>query len=567
MTEPQFADLFKEMTQQRNLTEGTDLLAHVRDINENYVIVNAGLKSEARIPLEEFYDNDRNLEVKIGDEVEVEIELLENGRGEAILSRRNTRRKQAWQRVEDAFANEGVLECTVTGRVRGGFSVSVDGLRAFLPGSLVDIFPHADSSAILDQKIEVRPIKVNHARNSLVVSRRAVIERAMLEVKDGSMVESITPGKRFRGTVRATVDYGAFIEICPGIYGLLHITDISWKHTSSITDVLSAGDEVDVVVLSVDREKCRISLGMKQLQPNPWEHFDRRHPVGSRLFGTITRVLEYGFFVEVEDKVQGLVHSSEISWTRKNTKPTKDYSAGDEVEVMILEIDVERRRISLGVKQCTPNPWQEFAAAYRKGDRITGKIRSISEFGVFVELPGDIDGLVRMGELSYDRPGEEVVRDYQRGQELETIILAIDAERERISLGVKQIGSTGFESFIEQHLRGTVVSGTVTAVLEKGAQISMEGEVRGFLPISEIAEQHVDNIADFVKVGETHNFILINNDVKNMQIILSLKEHDRQQREKALQERKKQAPRNTLGAMLQAKIRESETSGNAEGEE
>lgn len=562
MREPQFDELFKEFASQRKLAEGTDLLARVRDINENYVIVNAGLKSEARIPLDEFYDGDHNLEVKIGDDVEVEIELLENGRGEAVLSRRNTRRKQAWQRVEDALTNDGVLECAVTSRVRGGFSVSVDGLRAFLPGSLVDIFPHADPSVFLGQKIEVRPIKVNRARNSLVVSRRAVIERAMLEVKDGNMVDAIKPDSRFRGTVRAIVDYGAFVEIAAGIYGLLHITDISWKHTASIENVFKVGDEIEVQVLSIDREKGRISLGMKQLLPNPWEFFDRTHPVGSRVFGKVTRAQEYGVFVEVEEGVQGLVHNSEMSWTRKIPNPMKSYSAGDEVEVMILEIDTERRRISLGIKQCTPNPWQEFAAAYRKGDRVTGKVRSISEFGIFVELPGEIDGLVRMTELSYDRPGEEVAREYQKSQEVEAVILAIDAERERISLGIKQIGNTGFDSFVERHLRGTVVRGIVDSVMEKGAHIILEGETRGFLPIGEVAEQRVENINEFVKAGEEHDFILLNNDMKNMQAIVSLKENDRQQREKALQERKKRAPqRNTLGAMLQAKIRESEEDG------
>ncbi|MGI9298048.1 MAG: 30S ribosomal protein S1 [Gammaproteobacteria bacterium] len=565
MREPQFAELFEEFAKQRRLAEGTDLLARVRDINDNYVVVNAGLKSEARIPLEEFYDGDNNVDVKVGDEVEVEIELLENGRGEAVLSRRNTRRKQAWKRVEEAFANEGILECMITSRVRGGFSASVDGLRAFLPGSLVDIFPHSDPSVFVGQKIEARPIKVNRARNSLVVSRRAVIERAMLEVKEGSMVESIKPEARFRGTVRAIVDYGAFVEIASGIYGLLHITDISWKHTASIENVFAVGDEIEVMVLSVDREKGRIALGMKQLQPNPWEFFDRAHPVGSRMFGKVTRAQEYGVFVEVEDGVQGLVHNSEMSWTRKIPNPMKTYSPGDEVEVMILEIDTDRRRISLGIKQCTPNPWREFAAAYRKGDRITGTVRSISEFGLFVELPGEIDGLVRMGELSYERPGEEAAREYQRGQEVEAVILAIDAERERISLGVKQIGNTGFDAFVDRHLRGTVVRGVVSAVVEKGAQITLEGETRGFLPIGEISEQRVENVGDFVKAGEEHDFILLNNDMKNMQAIVSLKEHDRQQREKALQERKKQAPpRNTLGAMLQAKIRESESEESGE---
>ncbi|MGI9305816.1 MAG: 30S ribosomal protein S1 [Gammaproteobacteria bacterium] len=559
MNEPQFAELFEEFAKQRRLEEGTDLLAQVRDINENYVVVNAGLKSEAHIPREEFQDGGNGLEVAVGDEVEVEIELLENGRGETVLSRRNTRRKQAWRRVKDAMENEGVLEGEVTARVRGGYSVSLDGLRAFLPGSLVDIFPQSDPVALVGAKVEVRPIKVNMARGSLVVSRRAVMERAMLEVKDNNMMDAVEAGARFTGTVRAVVEYGAFVEIAGGIYGLLHITDISWKHTTSIHNVLSVGDEAEVVVLSVDKEKGRISLGMKQLQPNPWEFFDRAHPVGSRTFGKVTRVLEYGVFVEVEEGVQGLVHSSEMSWTRKNPNPLKLHAEGDEVEVMILEIDTSRRRISLGIKQCMPNPWQEFAVAYRKGDRITGKVRSINEFGIFMELSGGIDGLVRLSELSYEKQGEEAARDYKKGQESEMMVLAIDAERERISLSVKQLGNTGFESFAERHLRGEKVRGKITAIIDgKGAQVSLEGNVRGFLPIGEIAEQRVEKIGEFVKEGEEHEFILLNSDPRAMQAVVSIKEKDRRNREQTLQERKNPAaPKSTFGAMLQAKIRES----------
>ncbi len=560
MSEPQFSELFEDFAKQRRLEEGTDLLAQVRAINDKYVIVNAGLKSEAHIPLDEFHDGDSSLEVSVGDEVEVEIELLENGRGETVLSRRNTRRKQAWRNVEDALENEGTLECVVTGRVRGGYSVSMDGLRAFLPGSLVDIFPQADVSGIIGKRMEVRPIKVNKVRNSLVVSRRAVIEHDMLDIKDDSVAGAIEAGARFRGSVRAIVEYGAFVEISPGVYGLLHITDISWKHTTSITDVLSVGDETEVVVLSVDRDKGRVALGMKQLQPNPWEFFDRAHPVGSRMFGKVTRVLEYGIFVEVEDGVQGLVHSSEMSWTRKNPNPIKLYSVGDEAEVMVLDIDAKRRRISLGIKQCMPNPWQDFAAAYRKGDRVKGTVRSISEFGIFIELLGGIDGLARMGELSYDMSGEEAVRAYKKGQEVEMVVLDINADRERISLSAKQLANTGFDAFVGRHLHGSLVKGVIAAVVEKGAQVKLEGDVRGFLPISEISETHVENVGDFVKAGEEHEFVLIDNDMNNMQAVVSLREKERRVRDKAMQERKTAPPKNTLGAMLQAKIRESEES-------
>ncbi|MGU9952249.1 MAG: 30S ribosomal protein S1 [Gammaproteobacteria bacterium WSBS_2016_MAG_OTU1] len=565
MREAQFSVLFEEFAKQRRLEEGTDLLAQVRDINENYVVVNAGLKSEAHIPLEEFYNDNKELEIGIGDDVEVEIELLDNGRGESLLSRRNTRRKQAWQSMEDAMKNEGVIEGTITNRVKGGYSVLMNSLRAFLPGSLVDVFPQPDPYAIIGSRLEFRPIKVNAAKNSLVVSRRAVIERTMLEIKDCNWMETLSEGQKFKGTVKATVEYGAFVEISTGVYGLLHITDISWKHTTSVDDVLSVNDEVEVIILGIDKEKGRISLGMKQLQPNPWEFFDRTHPVGSRAFGKVTRVLEYGIFVEVEDGVQGLVHSSEMSWVRKNPNPTKFYTTGDEVEVMILEIDIDRRRISLGIKQCQPNPWQEFAVAYRKGDKVSGKVRSISEFGIFVELPGGIDGLVRLVELSYEQSGEEAVRQYKKEQEIEVVVLSIDAERERISLGIKQLSDSGFESFSEQHLRGTIVRGIVGEIVEKGAHIKLDGGVRAFLPIREISEQHVENITDHLKEGDEQEFILIDTDTRNMQAIVSIKEKDRRTREKALQERKKQAPpKNTLGAMLQAKISEAEEAEEAE---
>lgn len=444
----------------------------------------------------------------------------------------------------------------------------IESLRAFLPGSLVDVFPLEDPNSLLGQRLEFRPIKVHVARNSIVVSRRAVIEQTMLEVKDSNAIAEIKEGARFTGTVRAIVEYGAFVEISPGIYGLLHITDISWKHTSSVNEVLSRGDEVEVMVLAIDKEKNHVSLGMKHLQPNPWEFFSRAHPVNSRAFGKVTRVLEYGIFVEVEDGVQGLVHTSEMSWTRKNPNPSKLYSAGDEVEIMVLEIDTERRRISLGIKQCQPNPWQEFAVAYRKGDKVNGKVRSISEFGLFVELSGDIDGLVRMSELSYEKSGEEAVRDYSKGQEVEMVVVAIDAERERISLSIKQLQDGGFGAFCEEYLRGAMVRGTIAVFAEKGAQVNLENGVRGFLPISEIAEQHVENMSDHIKEGEEREFLLIDTDMRNRQAILSLKEKGRRQRELATQERKQRSPAgNTLGALLQAKILETKEEAERQAEQ
>ena len=562
MSEQKFADQFNVFSQERHLIEGSDLLAEVCDINENYVIVNAGLKSEARIPLEEFYNDSGNLEVTVGDRVEVEIEMLENGLGETVLSRRNTRRKQAWRKVMDAMENEGAVEGLVTNRVKGGYSVMMDGLRGFLPGSLVDIFPLPDPMSLVGERIEFRPIKVNMVRSSIVVSRRAVIERTMLEVKDSNVMSTLEPGAKLPGVVRAVVEYGAFVEVMPGVYGLLHITDISWKHTASVAEVLKKGDEIEVVVLKVDEEKGRVSLGMKQLQPDPWEFFDRSHPINSRAFGKVTRVLEYGIFVEVDNGVQGLVHNSEMSWTRKTPNPAKIYNIGDEVEVMILDIDAGRRRISLGVKQCQPNPWQEFAVAYRKGDKVSGKVRSVNEFGLFVELSGGIDGLVRMSELSYEKNGDEAARDYVKGQEVEMVVTSIDADRERISLSIKQINDGDFDAFVEQNSHGSLVQGTVSAVLEKGAQVRLEGGVRAFLPIGEIADKRIEQVSDYVKEGEELEFVLIDHDIRHRQVTVSLKEKDRSH-EKAEKRPLSKPSANTLGALLQAKILETKADKEA----
>ena len=562
MSEQKFADQFNVFSQERHLIEGSDLLAEVCDINENYVIVNAGLKSEARIPLEEFYNDSGNLEVAVGDRVEVEIEMLENGLGETVLSRRNTRRKQAWRKVMDAMENEGAVEGLVTNRVKGGYSVMMDGLRGFLPGSLVDIFPLPDPMSLVGERIEFRPIKVNMVRSSIVVSRRAVIERTMLEVKDSNVMSTLELGAKLPGVVRAVVEYGAFVEVMPGVYGLLHITDISWKHTASVAEVLKKGDEIEVVVLKVDEEKGRVSLGMKQLQPDPWEFFDRSHPINSRAFGKVTRVLEYGIFVEVDNGVQGLVHNSEMSWTRKTPNPAKIYNIGDEVEVMILDIDAGRRRISLGVKQCQPNPWQEFAVAYRKGDKVSGKVRSVNEFGLFVELSGGIDGLVRMSELSYEKNGDEAARDYVKGQEVEMVVTSIDADRERISLSIKQINDGDFDAFVEQNSHGSLVQGTVSAVLEKGAQVRLEGGVRAFLPIGEIADKRIEQVSDYVKEGDELEFVLIDHDIRHRQVTVSLKEKDRS-REKTEKRPPSKPSANTLGALLQAKILETKADKEA----
>ena len=556
---PTFSELFEESFRQRNLKEGADLLVQVLDINENYVTVSAALKSDARIPTEEFIDNNNNLEVNIGDMTEVEIDLLENGMGETVLSRSNARRKNAWRAIEQAMENEGTVEGVVQSRVRGGFFVALDGLRAFLPGSLADAFPSASlGENLIGQKLQFRPIKASRRRNSVVLSRRAVIERNMLNGKDPEKIAKFEKGTRIIGKVRAIVDYGAFLEIGEGIYGLLHITDMSWKHTNAITDLMNIGDEIETVVLRVDVERGRVSLGCKQLQPDPWEYFERSHPVGSRAFGKVSKILDYGIFVEIDGELQGLVHTSEMSWSRRNVHPSKQVNIGDEVEVMILEIDQQRHRISLGIKQCKNNPWQEFATAYRKNDKIVCKINSINEYGIFMELPGNIEGLVRINDLSYEEKAEEAVRHYRKGQEVETIILSIDTERERIGLGIKQLKDQKFDTFNENYLRGAVVNIKITSLEEKGASIVvLPDDIRGFLPIREIAEERIDNVAAHLKEGDTHEAILIDIDKDKRRAIVSLKACERKAREKIMQKKKGGHATTPLGALLQARLQEA----------
>lgn len=563
MSEQSFAKLFEDSTKQRNLEEGTDLLVQVLDVNENYVTVSAALKSDARIPVEEFMNSGQELEVKPGDTVEVEIELLENGMGETVLSRRNARRKNIWRQIERAMEVEDeVVEGTIQSRVRGGFSVAMDGVRAFLPGSLADVFPApAMDEMLIGKAMQFKPIKVNRRRNSVVLSRRAVIERNMQNIQNGEMLDEFEPGKRVTGTVRAIVDYGAFLEIAEGIFGLLHVTDMSWRHTNNITSLMNIGDEVETVVLRTDKERGRISLGAKQLQPNPWEYFERAHPVGSRTFGKVTKVMDYGVFVEIEDQLQGLVHTSEMSWSRRAAQSASVLAPGDEVEVMILAVDRERRRISLGIKQCQNNPWQEFATAYRKGDKINCKVCSISEFGLFMELPGGIEGLVYMTDLSYDTRGEDAIRAYEKGQEVETVILSIEPERERIGLGIKQLGDEKFNTFVNNHLKGALLNIRVAELKEKGAVVDILPEgLRAFLPIGEIAEERVKSVADHIKVGEEHQAALIDTDERSKRIIVSLKLKERRTPEVQEDKPVQKKATTSLGAMVQAKLDESKKS-------
>lgn len=546
------------------------MLAQVLSINENFVTVSAALKSDARIAIDEFMDNDNQLEVKVGDMVEVEVELLENGMGETVLSRRNARRKQLWKKIEDAMNGDGVIEGFVQNRVRGGYSVSLDGVRAFLPGSLAGTLPaQALDDVLVGKTHEFKPIKANRRRNTIVLSRRAVIERNMMKNSDESVLSKFEKGMRVVGTVRAIADYGAFLEIADGVFGLLHITDISWRHTSSINDLMQVGDELETMVLRVDTERGRISLGRKQLQPDPWEYFERLHPVGSRVFGKVTKILDYGFFVEVENELQGLVHTSEMSWSRRQTHPSKVVSVDEEVEVMVLEIDQQRRRISLGLKQCKSNPWQEFATAYRKGDKIKCKVSSVNSYGIFMELPGNIEGLVHMSEISDEGKEEDVFRSYQKGQEVEVVILFIEVERERIGLGIKQLNDEKFEKFSSETLKGADLQVEIEELTEKGAKVRiLSDDISGYLPISEISEGHVESLEEHLKVGDTHDVTLIDIDRRNKRAIVSIKAKDRKQREKTMQEKKGggKTAANTLGALLQAKLAESSTAADNESD-
>ena len=570
-----FAELFTESTQKRNLEEGSDLLVQVLDINENFVTVSAALKSDARIPAEEFMNSSREIEVKVGDTIEVEIELLEDGRGETVLSRRNARRKNIWRQIEHALENDdGTVEGTIQNRVRGGFSVALEGVRAFLPGSLADVLPAPTMDEMLiGQTMQFKPIKINRRRNSVVLSRRAVIERNMQNLTSGEALKKLEVDMRVTGTVRAIVDYGAFLEIEPGIFGLLHITDMSWRHTSNITELMKIGDTMETVILRIDEERGRISLGAKQLQPDPWEYFERQHPVGSRTFGKVTKIMGYGVFVEIGDQLQGLVHTSEMSWSRRSLNPETLAAVGDEVEVMILGIDRERRRISLGMKQCRNNPWKEFATAYRKGDKIKCSVCSISEFGIFMKLPGDIEGLVYLADISYDKKGEEAIRDYEKGQELETIILSIDPERERIGLGIKQLEDEQFNQFTSEHGKGSPLKVRISEIREKGAIVEVLPQgLRGFLPIGEITTTRVNNINDHLKVGETHDAVLlIDADERNKhhnRIIVSLKTQQHQPEkagEKTEAAEKKQST-SSLGALVQAELDKSQQKQVSESE-
>ncbi len=552
-----FAALFEESLSRQEMRQGELITAEVTRVDYNVVVVNAGLKSESFIPIEEFKNDQGVVEVAPGDFVTVAIESIEDGYGTTRLSRDKAKRLKAWHDLEASMEQGTIVQGMVTSKVKGGLTVMMNGIRAFLPGSLVDIRPVKDTSPYEGKQLDFKVIKLDRKRNNVVVSRRAVLEESLGEERE-KLLSTLQEGATVKGIVKNITDYGAFVDL-GGIDGLLHITDLAWRRVKHPSEVLAVGDEVTAKVLKFDQEKNRVSLGLKQLGEDPWVGLSRRYPPGTRLFGKVTNITDYGAFVEIESGIEGLVHVSEMDWTNKNIHPTKVVQLGDEVEVMILEIDEDRRRISLGMKQCMPNPWDEFSVNHKKGDKVKGQIKSITDFGVFVGLPGGIDGLVHLSDLSWNAAGETAVRDYKKGQEVEAVVLAIDVERERISLGIKQMEGDPFTNFVATHDKGSVVNGTVKSLDPKGAVVSLGGEIEGYLRASEVSRDRVEDIRTRLKEGDAVNAMIINIDRKNRGINLSIKAKDNADESEALQRHSADtAGANTgttnLGALLKAKL-------------
>ncbi len=555
-----FAALFEESLTRKEMRIGEVITAEVVSVDPNYVVVNAGLKSESIIAAEEFKNDAGEVEVKAGDFVSVSIEALEDGYGATRLSRDKAKRMAAWIELEQSLEKGEKIEGVITGKVKGGLTVMTKGIRAFLPGSLVDLRPVKDTTPFEGKTMEFKVIKLDRKRNNVVVSRRAVLE-ASAGAEREALLSSLQEGAVVKGVVKNITDYGAFVDL-GGIDGLLHITDLAWRRVKHPSEVLNVGDEVTAKVLKFDAEKNRVSLGLKQLGEDPWVGISRRYPQGTRLFGKVTNLTDYGAFVEVEAGIEGLVHVSEMDWTNKNVHPSKVVQVGDEVEVMILEIDEERRRISLGMKQCKPNPWEDFAREFKKGDRVKGQIKSITDFGVFVGLLGGIDGLVHLSDLSWSLPGEEAVRNFKKSEELEAVVLSIDVERERISLGVKQLEGDPFTNFIASHDKNSVVQGTVKSLDAKGAVIALTQEIEGYLRASEFSRDRIEDLRTVLKEGDAVNAMVINVDRKNRSINLSVKARDMSEETGVMKQLRTEnaasaAGSTNLGALLRAKLDKS----------
>ena len=539
------------------MRQGEVITAEVVLIDRNFVVVNAGLKSESYVPLEEFLNDQGELEVAVGDFVQVAIEMLEDGFGATRLSRDRAKRIAAWNFLEEALNNNSLVTGTITGKVKGGLTVMSNGVRAFLPGSLVDMRPVKDTTPYEGKTMEFKVIKLDRKRNNVVMSRRAVLE-ATADKDREKLLENLQEGTVVKGIVKNITDYGAFVDL-GGIDGLLHITDLAWRRVRHPSEVLNVGDEVTAKILKFDAEKNRVSLGMKQLGDDPWVGIARRYPAGTRLFGKVTNLTDYGSFVEIEQGIEGLVHVSEMDWTNKNVHPSKVVSLGDEVEVMILEIDEERRRISLGMKQCKPNPWDDFGMNHKKGDKVRGAIKSITDFGIFIGLPGGIDGLVHLSDLSWSATGEEAIRNFKKGDEVEALVLGIDIEKERISLGVKQMDGDPYTNFIATHEKNSIVRATVKSVDARGAVMALDGDNEGYLRASEFSRDRIDDLSQHLKVGDEIEAMIINVDRKTRGINLSIKAKDNADQHEAMQKLTSESSSaasgtTNLGALLKAKL-------------
>ena len=554
-----FAQLLEEYSNTQEMNYGEVITAEVVDITDKFVIVNAGLKSESLIDIAEFKNPLGELEVKVGDFVTVTIESVENGFGETKLSREKAKRAADWITLEEAMEDGEILSGVINGKVKGGLTVMVNSIRAFLPGSLLDVRPIKDTSQFEGKEVEFKVIKLDRKRNNVVVSRRAVLEATLGEERK-ALMETLQEGTIVKGIVKNITDYGAFVDL-GGIDGLLHITDLAWRRVKHPSEVLEVGKEVEAKVLRFDQDKQRVSLGLKQLGEDPWEGLARRYPQGSRLFGKVSNLTDYGAFVEIEQGIEGLVHVSEMDWTNKNVHPSKVVQLGDEVEVMILDIDEDKRRISLGMKQCQANPWLEFEANYSKGDKLKGAVKSITDFGVFVGLPGSIDGLVHLSDLSWTESGEEAVRKYKKGEEVETVVLAIDVEKERISLGIKQLEGDPFNNFLSVNDKGALVKGTVKSVEAKGAVVALADEVEAYLPASEFAADRVEDLTTKLNEGDEVEAIILSVDRKNRSIKLSIKAKDRKEDQDALKSINAASAANagttSLGDLLKASLNKS----------
>jgi small subunit ribosomal protein S1 len=552
-----FAALFEESLQRANMRTGEVITAEVVAVDHNFVVVNAGLKSEAYVPIEEFKNDQGEIEVQVGDFVSVAVDAIENGYGDTILSRDKAKRLASWLSLETALESGDFVTGTVNGKVKGGLTVLVNGIRAFLPGSLLDTRPVKDMSPFEGKTMEFKVIKLDRKRNNVVLSRRAVVEASMGEER-AKLMETLREGAIVAGVVKNITEYGAFVDL-GGIDGLLHITDMAWRRVRHPSEVVTVGQELTAKVLKFDAEKNRVSLGLKQMGDDPWVGVSRRYPSGTRLFGKVTNIADYGAFVEIEPGIEGLVHVSEMDWTNKNIAPNKIVNLGDEVEVMVLEIDEDKRRISLGMKQCKPNPWDEFAQNFNRGDKVKGPIKSITDFGVFVGLTAGIDGLVHLSDLSWNETGEAAVRNYKKGQEVEAIVLGIDVERERISLGIKQLDSDPFTNFTTLNDRGATVTGTVKTVDAKGAEISLGDDIVGYLRASEISTDRVEDARNVLKEGDEVTALITNIDRKSRSIQLSIKAKDNAEQQEAIQSlradtTKEGSGTTSLGALLKAKL-------------